>query len=155
MTAVLDKLEQMGAIAERFGTTLEKLGGLAEKVPRFVEMVGLALFAGRASENAGGRFVDGAVAGAVADGLAHSRLPNNQIGGVALGVYLSGVGLLNILPPELWEEQEQTDPVTGEPLPTARVVGVHNRAACDAMGGTYIETLPSFFGFGLAGCRLD
>lgn len=92
----------------------ERLEGLAKTMPRLVEMFGVALFAGRASERLGGRFMDGALAGAVADGLAHSRFPHNQVGGIALGTYLSGVGLLNIAPPMAWESPPTTP--EGEPI---------------------------------------
>lgn len=87
----LDKLERLASI-------LERLEGVMDKIPRLVELLGVAVFAGRASHNLGGSFVNGAIGGAVADGLVHSNLPHNQIGGVALGTYFAALGVLNLVP---------------------------------------------------------
>lgn len=134
-TQVLEKLERMAEIAER-------IEGLIDKIPRFAEMLGIALFAGRASEKVGGRFEDGAIGGIIADGLAHSQLPNNQIGGAALGVYFASLGLLTVTPESAWSD-----------LPEM-AVAARTREECEAKGGIWIETLPSYFGFGIGACRL-
>ena len=91
MSQVLGKLDRLTQMAER-------LEGWADRIPRLAEMFGVALIAGRASERMGGSFSDGAIGGVVADGLAHSQLPNNQVGGIALGTYFTGLGLLAIAP---------------------------------------------------------
>lgn len=103
MTAVLDKLERLTQMAER-------LEGLVKHVPRLAEMFGVAMFAGRAAERLGGRFADGVLSGVVADGLVHSNLPHNQYGGITLGAYFAGLGLLNIAPPMVWEGDPVTPP---------------------------------------------
>lgn len=88
---VLDRLE-------RLAVTVQKFEGFLDKIPRVVGMLGTAYFAGKASQRVGGPFELGALSGAVAHDLAHSQLPNNQFGGIALAAYLSAVGLLNLLP---------------------------------------------------------
>lgn len=110
MSQVLEKLDRLTQMAER-------LEGLARTVPRLAEMFGVALFAGRAAERLGGRFSDGALSGVVADGLAHSSFPHNQVGGITLGSYFAGLGLLNIAPPMVWEGDPVPEPdKTPEPV---------------------------------------
>ena len=83
---------------ERLSSTATKLSEALSKIPRAAEMLGVAMFAARASERVGGKAVDGAIGGIVADGLAHSELANNFIFGTALGAYFTTIGLINILP---------------------------------------------------------
>lgn len=83
---------------ERFASALEKIGDVLEKLPRLIEMGAVSYFAGKASVRVGGSFEMGALGGAAADGLAHSQLPNNQIGGIALAAYFAAIGFFNILP---------------------------------------------------------
>ena len=83
---------------ERLAEALSKFEGILDKIPRVAEMLGVAYFAGKASERLGGPFDLGALGGVVADGLAHSQVPNNQIGGIALAAYFTSIGLLNMLP---------------------------------------------------------
>lgn len=83
---------------ERLTGSLEKLEGFMEKIPRIVSLGGAMFFGGRASERLGGDFNTGALGGAVALDLAHSQLPNNQIAGLALGVYFTSIGIANMVP---------------------------------------------------------
>jgi hypothetical protein len=121
----------------------ERLTGLTDKIPRIAEMLGVALFAGRASGRLGGRFLDGAVGGIVADGLAHSQLPNNQVGGIALGVYMAGIGLMNILP----EGGPAVDfsPAAGgsvfAPVPTGERTITTTPKECIESGGVIIQAV--------------
>lgn len=137
MTEVLEKLERMTEIAER-------VEGLIDKIPRLAEMFGVALLGGRASEKVGGRFEDGAIGGIIADGLAHSRLPNNQIGGAALGAYFAALGLLTVAP--------ITSPWSN--LPEVEITTALTREECAAQGGVVIESMLSFFGLVPPACRL-
>ena len=136
MTAVLDKLDRLSQMAQRFE-------GLIDKIPRLAEMFGVALFAGRASERLGGRFSDGAIGGIVADGLAHSQLPNNQIGGVALGAYMSAIGLLNLLPeggPFVDFSPSAGGTVFG-PTPTGEKIVTVTGQECFRLGGTVVQPI--------------
>lgn len=81
---------------ERLASAMEKMSGFFDKIPRFLEMVGVAFLAGRAAESLGGDFTGGAIGGVVADGLVHSNLPHNQIGAVPLATYFTALGLLNL-----------------------------------------------------------
>lgn len=83
---------------DRLSETIARFENLIDKIPRLLEMFGVAFFAGKASENIGADFQTGAIGGIVADGLAHSNLPHNQIGGLALGTYFASIGLLNVIP---------------------------------------------------------
>ncbi len=130
---ILTKMERLAGIAERFQ-------GLAVTLPRFVEMLGVSMLAGRASERVGGQFMDGAIAGAVADGLAHSNLPNNPIGGIALGAYFAGLGLLTVAP-------VSGDFLGALPDPP-RLTTVLTREECAEQGGVWIEGILG------GGCRL-
>lgn len=147
MSQVLEKLERLTKMAER-------LEGWADRIPRLAEMFGVALLAGRASERLGGRFQDGAIGGIIADGLAHSQLPNNQVGGIALGTYFAGLGVLAIAPddpfgslPEVVNAFKRADE---EPT----IVMNLTRAECDAQGGVVIESLLSSLGLAPPACRL-
>ena len=130
-TAVLDKLERFAQIAERFE-------GLAKTLPRLVEMFGVAFLAGKASQKLGGDFATGAFGGAVADGLAHSQLPNNQVGGVALGTYFSALGVLTVAPVGDFNEE----------FGTPRLTTSLTREECAEQGGVWIEGILG------GGCRL-
>lgn len=147
MSQVLDKLDKLSQMAQR-------LESLIDKIPRLAEMFGVALLAGRASERMGGRFSDGAIGGVIADGLAHSQLPNNQVGGIALGTYFAGLGVLAIapddpfgsLPPVLNAFQRaDVDPT---------IVTNLTREECTAQGGVVIESLLSSIGLAPPACRL-
>ena len=83
---------------DRFSSTMERFTGALNKIPRVAGMLGTAFFAGTASKSLGGDFNVGALGGIVAHDLAHSELPNNQIGGLALGAYFTAIGLLNVIP---------------------------------------------------------
>jgi hypothetical protein len=134
MSQVLDKLERLAEIGER-------LEGFTKYVPRLVEMFGVAFLAGKASQTLGGDFATGALGGAIADGLAHSQLPNNQIGGIALGTYFSALGILTIAPTE-------QVPFLNELLPAPRLTTSLTREECAAQGGVWIEGILG------GGCRL-
>ena len=134
MSQMFDKLERLAGMAER-------LGDLADKIPRLAEMFGVAFFAGRASERLGGRFSDGVIGGIVADGLAHSQLPNNQVGGIALGAYMSAIGLLNLLPeggPVVDFSPSAGGTVFG-PVPTGEKTVTVTGQECFRLGGTVIQ----------------
>ena len=138
---VLEKLERVAGIAEKFNKAMDKL-------PRLLGMAGTGLFAGRASKRLGGDFATGAISGMVAHDLAHSQLPNNQIGGVALAVYLSAVGLLNVIPTVPFDIPpilELLDPSRNletfiDALPFNEKV--MSRADCIAEGGTVVMAFP-------------
>lgn len=130
---VLEKLDRLTMMAER-------LEGLARTLPRLAEMFGVAFLAGRASERLGGDFGTGAIGGIVADGLAHSRIPNNQVGGIALGTYFSALGILTIAPTEV--------PSFGELPPAPRLTTALTREQCAEQGGVWIEGILG------GGCRL-
>lgn len=147
MSQVLDKLERLAGMAERFGD-------LADKIPRLAEMFGVALLAGQASERLGGRFQDGAIGGIIADGLAHSQLPNNQVGGIALGTYFAGLGVLAIAPDDPFGT---LPPVVNEiltPTDVPNIVTNLTREQCTAQGGVVIESLLSSLGLVPPACRL-
>lgn len=133
MTAVLDKMERLVGMAER-------LEGLAKVVPRLAEMIGVAVLAGRASERLGGDFATGALGGVVADGLAHSRIPNNQIGGVSLATYFTALGILTVAP--LGEGVTQED--------IGRLTFSLTRQECAEQGGAWVEGIHGTQG----ACRL-
>ena len=144
---VLEKLERVAHIGERFS-------GLADKIPRLIGMAGTAFFAGKASERVGGTFEMGAIGGAVAHDLAHSQLPNNQLGGIALAAYLSAIGLLNILPmgpPTVLDIDPDANIIGagGTVLDPKNVYGglAPNEATmsivdCYAAGGTVVRVIP-------------
>lgn len=94
---------------ERISNAIEKFSGIADKIPRLIELAGVSIFAGRAAERLGGDFTSGALSGAVADGLAHSNLPHNQLGGVALGAYFAALGVINLLPPSVFGDGPDTE----------------------------------------------
>lgn len=132
MSQVLEKLD-------RFTQAIQRLEGIADKIPRLAEMFGVAFLAGRASERLGGDFATGAIGGIVADGLAHSRIPNNQVGGIALGTYFSALGILTVAPTEF---------SIGELPPAPRLTASLTREECASQGGVWIEGLLG------GGCRL-
>jgi len=141
---MLEKLERVAEIGER-------LSGLADKIPRLVGMAGVAVFAGKASQRVGGSFEMGALGGAVAHDLAHSQLPNNQLGGLALAAYLSAVGLLNILPmgPPTVTEPDDIVGAGGTVLDHANVYSglepneqIMMIQDCGAVGGTVVRVIP-------------
>ena len=131
MSQVLDKLERLTQIAER-------LEGWADRIPRLAEMFGVALFAGRASEKLGGSFSDGAIGGIIADGLAHSQLPNNQVGGITLGTYFATLGVLTIAPDPVAPLTEFFG-VTPEKLQAPNIVTDLTPEECAAQGGVWIQ----------------
>lgn len=55
--------------------------------------------AARALGSDGNGQIFGALSAMTADGLLHSNLPHNQIGGAALATYISALGIMNIIPP--------------------------------------------------------
>ena len=146
MSQVLDKLERLAGMAERFE-------GLARTLPRLAEMFGVALLAGRASERLGGSFSDGAIGGVIADGLAHSQLPNNQVGGIALGTYFAALGALTIAPTDGFESGDdylgyfEGLPRTAPTEPPRLTIAL-TREECAAQGGVWIEGILG------GGCRL-
>ena len=136
---------------DRFSNTIERFSSAMEKIPRVAEMAGVAIFAARASERVGGRAIDGAIGGIVADGLAHSQLAGNLIAGTALGAYFSAIGLLNILPfglPVIADENligaggtvlDPTNVYSGlEPLEEIVSIG-----ECYQGGGTVMRVIPN------------
>lgn len=98
MTQILDKLDRFSDSMDRLGGSMDKVLKLLELIPRFAELGGVMYFSGKASERFGGRFEHGALGGAVVDGLAHSRLMQNQVGGITLAAYLTSIGLANLVP---------------------------------------------------------
>lgn len=147
MSQVLDKLD-------RFSQMIERVSGLADKIPRLAEMFGVALLAGRASENLGGRFQDGAIGGIVADGLAHSQLPNNQVGGIALGTYFAGLGVLAIAPDDPFGTLPPVVNAFKRADEDPTIVTNLTREECTAQGGVVIESLLSSLGLAPPACRL-
>lgn len=147
MTQVLEKLDRLTQMAER-------LEGLARTVPRLAEMFGVALLAGRASENLGGRFEDGAIGGIIADGLAHSQLPNNQVGGIALGTYFAGLGILSIAPDDPYGSLPPVINAFKRADVDPTIVMNLTREECTAQGGVVIESLLSSLGLAPPACRL-
>lgn len=131
MSQVMEKLERLTSMAER-------LEGLARTLPRLAEMFGVAFLAGRASERLGGDFATGAIGGVVADGLAHSRIPNNQVGGIALGTYFSALGILTVAPSDF------AGLYTPEQI--ARTTTSLTRAECAERGGVWVENLHGIMG---------
>lgn len=131
----LDKLDRLASI-------LERLEGVMDKIPRIAELLGVVVLAGRASEKLGGSFVDGAVGGAVADGLVHSNLPHNQIGGVALGSYFTALGILNVVPSGI---------SFGDDAPEGFDDRVMTEVDCENAGGEIVNTMP---GSPLILCRI-
>lgn len=135
MSQVLDKMERLAGMAER-------LGDLADKIPRLAEMFGVAFLAGKASEKLGGDFAMGALGGIVADGLAHSNIPHNQVGGVSLGTYFAALGVLTLTPGGV------------EQFTTPRIVTSLTREECATQGGVVIESFLSSIGLAPPACRL-
>ena len=146
---VLEKLERFADIGTKFTQ-------LMDKIPRVAEMAAVAIFAGRASERVGGTFANGALGGIAADGLAHSQIPNNQIGGLALALYFSAIGLMNMLPggppvlDPLTEAQKQN--LVGAGGTTLDPSNVYSGLAenekimsaqdCGKQGGTVVRIVP-------------
>ncbi len=147
MSQVLEKLDRLTQMAER-------LEGWADRIPRLAEMFGVALFAGQASERMGGRFSDGAIGGIIADGLAHSQLPNNQVGGIALGTYFAGLGLLAIAPSDPFGSLPPVVHEIMSPTEVPKIVTNLTREECTAQGGVVIESLLSSIGLAPPACRL-
>lgn len=122
MTRTIENLERLAGVAEKFT-------GLVDKLPRFLEMFGVAVFAGRASKVLGGDFNAGALGGIVADGLAHSNLPHNQIGAIPLAAYFSAIGLINAF---VEGDEDDTDKET--------IVRQMTAGECVAAGGRILDT---------------
>lgn len=129
MSAVLEKFE-------RIANAVEKFSGLAETIPRLIEMGGVALFAGRASKLTGGSFELGALSGAVADGLAHSNVGQSEIGGLGLMAYFAGIGLVNAFVPEtVYDDYDAAEAKRKNTRTSTRVTEDKTVGECRALGG--------------------
>lgn len=147
---MISQVNQLGNTKKNLEKMLKKFKGLRPDqisaiLPGLLNLVeaGIVSFYGyQAAERLNeGTGIHGAAVGFMADRLAHSNLPNNQVAGVGIGGILAAIGLLNLPegdPPEefwSWGSGIAQDPnyygVSGYPM------GPEGRAQCEAEGGIY------------------